>query len=103
MRTCLYVLLLGVSSPGWAQDLPDSGLPDGSVDQGSAQGMTEENEPQGGPCLASKDCSQGFACAGGRCVPGKPKNVGCTSTPAALLTAAALFLAMRGWRSKQRA
>ena len=104
MRTCLFVLLLGVSSPGWAQDLPDAGLPDGSVEQGSAEGMTEENEPQGGPCLDSKDCTQGFACVGGRCVPVvKPKNVGCTSTPAALLAAGALFLVMRGGRSKQRA
>ncbi len=95
MRTCLFVLLLGVTSPGWAQNLPDSGLPDGSVEQGSAQGMTEENEPQGGPCLDSKDCTQGFACVGGRCVPVKPKNVGCTSSPAALLAAGALFLFLR--------
>ncbi len=95
MRTCLFVLLLGVSSPGWAQDLPDSGLPDGSVGEGSAEGMTEENDPQGGPCLESKDCSQGFACAGRRCVPVKPKNLGCTSSPGVLVAAGALLLALR--------
>ncbi|MDP2273781.1 MAG: hypothetical protein Q8K32_23780 [Archangium sp.] len=99
MRTCLFVLLLGVSTPGWAQDLPDSGLPDGSVEGGSAEGMTEENDPQGGPCLESKDCAQGFACSGARCVPVKPKNVGCTSAPAALVAAGAVFLALRRRRS----
>jgi uncharacterized protein (TIGR03382 family) len=81
MRTCLFIVLVTLSSPAWAQDLPDSGLPDGSVDQGSAEGMSEENDPQGGPCLDSKECGQGFACVSQRCVPTKPKTVGCASMP----------------------
>lgn len=95
MRTCLFILLLGVMTPARAQELPDSGLPDGSVEEGSAEGMTEENDPSGGPCLDSKDCTQGFACSGGRCVPVKPKNLGCSTTPAVLLAAGALVLAVR--------
>jgi hypothetical protein len=73
-----------VTAPARAQELPDAGLPDGSVGEGSAEGMSEENDPQGGPCLDSKDCSQGFACVSQRCVPTKPKTVGCTSMPGAI-------------------
>ena len=98
MRTCLFFLLLAVSSPAQAQDLPDSGLPDGSVDMGSAQGTSEENDPQGGPCLLSKDCGQGFACEGRRCVPVKPRSVGCSAAPGLLLGAAALVAVLRGRR-----
>jgi uncharacterized protein (TIGR03382 family) len=94
MRTCLFIVLLGVvahSAPAWSQDLPDSGLPDGSVGEGSAEGMSEENDPQGGPCLTSKDCSQSFACVSQRCVPIKPKTVGCASMPGTIpLTLVAL-------------
>jgi hypothetical protein len=87
MRTCLFIVLLGVTAvamPSRAQDLPDSGLPDGSVDEGSSEGMSEENDPQGGPCLDSKDCTQGFSCVSQRCVPTKPKTVGCASMPGAI-------------------
>jgi uncharacterized protein (TIGR03382 family) len=80
MRTCL-IMLMTVAMTTWAQDLPDSGLPDASVEEGSAEGMSEENDPQGGPCLDSKDCSQGFACSGQRCIPVKPKNLGCSALP----------------------
>ena len=95
MRTCLFIVLLGLSSAAWAQDLPDSGLPDGSVEGGSAEGMSEENDPQGGPCLVSKDCSQGFACAGGRCVPVRPKTVGCSAAPGLLLGAVVVVASLR--------
>ncbi len=95
MRTCLFIILFGWSSVVWAQDLPDSGLPDASVEGGSAQGMSEENDPQGGPCLVSKDCSQGFACVDARCIPVKPKSVGCSAAPELLLGAAALVAILR--------
>lgn len=95
MRTCLFIVLLGVAAPAMAQALPDSGLPDASVEGGSAEGMTEENDPQGGPCLLSKDCAQGFACVNARCVPTKTKNVGCTAVPAAALVAVAIVLALK--------
>ena len=77
----MLLLVTAAAGPAWAQDLPDSGLPDGSVGEGSAEGMSEENDPQGGPCLDSKDCTQGFACVSARCVPVKPKSVGCASMP----------------------
>ena len=95
MRTCLFIVLLAVTSPVWAQELPDSGLPDGSIGEGSAEGMTEENDPQGGPCLVSKDCSQGFACVDARCVPVKPKSIGCSAAPVGLVMAGAIGLALR--------
>lgn len=95
MRTCLFIVLLAVTSPAWAQELPDSGLPDGSIGEGSAEGMSEENDPQGGPCLASKDCSQGFACVDARCVPTKPKILGCNAAPVGLLLVGAAGLALR--------
>lgn len=98
MRTCLFILLVGLVSSAWGQDLPDSGLPDAAVEGGSAEGTTEENDPQGGPCLDSKDCSQGFACVGGRCVPVKPKVIGCSAAPEGLLGAAGLLLAWRRLR-----
>lgn len=95
-------MLLGVTAvttvamPARAQELPDSGLPDGSVDEGSAEGMSEENDPQGGPCLDSKDCTQGFGCVAQRCVPTKPKTVGCASMPGAIpLALAALGTLLR--------
>lgn len=94
MRTCLFILFLGLSSSAWAQDLPDSGLPDASVG-GSIDGTSEESDPQGGPCLVSKDCSQGFACAEGRCVPVKPKIVGCSAAPGLLLGVTALVALFR--------
>lgn len=90
MRPSLFICLFGLCSAAWAQDLPDSGLPDASVEGGSAQGTSEENDPQGGPCLESKDCSQGFACSAGRCVPVKPKSVGCSAAPGLMLGAAAV-------------
>lgn len=89
MRPCLFIFLFGLSTAAWGQDLPDSGLPDASVG-GSTDGTSEENDPQGGPCLVSKDCTQGFACAGGRCVPVTPKTVGCSAGPELLLGAAGL-------------
>lgn len=95
MRTCLFIVLLGVAAPVWGQELPDSGLPDGSVEEGSAEGMTEENDPRGGPCLESRDCSQGFACVGARCIPVKPKNASCSTVPAAVLAAGAIAFALR--------
>ena len=95
MRTCLFIVLLGVAAPPMAQALPDSGLPDASVEGGSAEGMTEENDPQGGPCLLSKDCAQGFGCVNARCVPTKAKNVGCTVVPGAALLAGAIVLVLK--------
>lgn len=99
MRTCLFFLLLASSAPALGQDLPDSGLPDGSVEIGSAEGTSEENDPQGGPCLVTKDCTQGFACEGGRCVPVKVKSVGCSAVPELLLGAAACVALIRRRRS----
>jgi hypothetical protein len=99
MRTLLFSFFLAVAAPAWAQDLPDSGLPDGGVDQGSAQGMTEENDPQGGPCLVAKDCTQGFSCVNARCVPIKPKSIGCGSAPGGAVLAGAILLALRRRRS----
>ena len=95
MRTSLFVILLGVAAPAWGQGLPDSGLPDASVEAGSAQGMTEENDPQGGPCLEPKECAQGFSCVGGRCVPAKPKNAGCSVMPVGLVAAGLMAFALR--------
>ena len=46
--------------------------------------MSEENDPQGGPCLETKDCTQGFACVSQRCVPTKPTTVGCASMPGSI-------------------
>jgi hypothetical protein len=99
MRTCLFVLVLGLAVPAWAQELPDSGLPDGGVETGSAQGNTEENDPNAGPCLVAKDCAQGFSCVNERCVPAKTKNAGCGAVPGAGLMAGALVLALRRRRS----
>ena len=99
MRTCLFILLMAVPMPSLAQELPDSGLPDASVEGGSAEGMTEENDPKGGPCLNSKDCSQGFACTAQRCVPVKPRNAGCSSVPVVVLAAGALALGLRRRRA----
>ena len=81
--------------PCRAQDLPDSGLPDGAVDMGGADRMTEEADPQGGPCLVPKDCPQAFTCVDARCVPAKPKTVGCTSVPAVVAVAGAIVLLAR--------
>ena len=100
MRTCLFFLLLSLSSVALAQELPDSGLPDGAVDTGSAEGTSEENDPQGGPCLTTKDCGQHFSCDGARCVPVKVKSVGCSAAPELLLGAAALAALLR--RRSQR-
>ena len=85
---------MAVASPSWAQELPDAGLPDGSVGEGSAEGMSEENDPQGGPCLVSKDCAQGFGCVAQRCVPTKPKTVGCASMPGSIPLALTALAAM---------
>ena len=95
MRTLLISFFLAVAAPAWAQELPDAGLPDAGVEGGSAQGMTEENDPQGGPCLTAKDCTQGFACVSQRCVPVKPKNLGCNAAPVGAMLAGALLLALR--------
>src|SRR3954468_21917658 len=96
MRTCLFIVLVAVAIPSWAQELPDGGLPDGGSEGGSAEGMTEENDPQGGPCLESRECGQGFACVSQRCVPTKPKTVGCSAIPVeALAVLGALGLALR--------
>ena len=99
MRTCLFVLFFAVAVPAGAQELPDSGLPDGGVEMGTAMGMTEENDPNAGPCLLPKDCGQGFSCVNARCVPVKPKNVGCGAVPEAALVAGAVVLALRRRRS----
>lgn len=87
-------MTLLVALPAVGQELPDSGLPDGSVGMGGADQTNEEND-QGGPCVTSADCDRGFACTNSRCVPTKVKNVGCTTTGGALFALAALALARR--------
>lgn len=99
MRTSLFFLALVVAAPAPAQELPDAGLPDGGVEMGMAMGMTEENDPNTGPCLLPKDCGQGFSCVNNRCVPVKPKNVGCGAVPGMALLAGAIVLALRRRRS----
>lgn len=95
MRTCLFVMLLGVAAPASAQDLPDAGLPDGSVGMSGADRETEEAETQGGPCLSSRDCGQGFGCEGQRCVPTRPVTVGCDAAPQGLVVLGAVAALIR--------
>jgi len=78
-----------VGAPAAAQELPDSGLPDGSVGMGGADQTNEEND-LGGPCVTSTECDRGFACTNGRCTPTKVKNLGCTSGGGELLLPPAL-------------
>jgi hypothetical protein len=95
MKTHLYLVLLAVSSVGWAQELPDAGLPDASVGEGGADRGSEENDPNGGPCLDAKSCGQGFGCVEGRCVPQKPITVGCSTVGLSMLPWGLLLLAWR--------
>jgi uncharacterized protein (TIGR03382 family) len=96
MRTCLIVVLFAAASPGWAQDLPDAGLPDaGDVGQGGADRDTEEADQSGGPCLDSRDCDRLFTCEAQRCVPVKPVSVGCSAAPVGLFAALGLLALAR--------
>ena len=78
-----------------AQDIPDSGLPDASVGQGSAQQGTEENDPNNVPCIDSNTCSNGFQYVNTRCVPRPVKNVGCQAVPGAMLLGGLAFALRR--------
>lgn len=85
-----------------AQDLPDAALPDASVGEGGAGQSSEENDT-GSPCLDARDCTGGFTCDQGRCVPGTVKKVGCGGTAAlgTLVLGAGLLLTRRR-RSRAR-
>lgn len=87
-------MTLFVAAPAVAQELPDAGLPDGSVGMGGADQTNEEND-LGGPCVTSNECDRGFACTNGRCTPTKVKNLGCASAGGELLLLAALLWARR--------
>ena len=78
-----------------AQDIPDSGLPDGGVvGSGGAEQASPENDPNATSCLDAKACDMGFDCVNGRCVPRAVKNVGCSAVPGALVLGA-LVVALR--------
>lgn len=88
-------MLLVVVAPAAAQELPDAGLPDGSVGMSGADRDTEEADTQGGPCLMTRDCGQGFTCEGQRCVPMKPISVGCGAAPQGLVLLGAVAALLR--------
>ncbi len=94
MRTLLFLLML-VAVPVAAQELPDAGLPDGSVGSGGADRGSEEYDPNAASCLDSKSCTRGFECVDARCVPVPVKQAGCSAAPAGLWLLAALAIGAR--------
>lgn len=90
------LLLSTFATAAWAQDLPDAAIPDASVGEGGAGQSSEEND-KSSPCLDTRDCTGGFTCAQGRCVPGTVRKVGCGGTAAlgTLLLGAGLVLTRR--------
>lgn len=91
----LLLSTLGASA-AWAQDLPDASIPDASVGEGGAGQSSEEND-KSSPCLDSRDCTGGFTCSEGRCVPGTVTKAGCGGSAAlgTLLLGAGLVLTRR--------
>ncbi len=74
-------------------------LPDASVDQGSAQGGSEENDTPT-TCMSDTDCDNGSACSNHVCVyrPSRTAtNEGC-STAGAWLMGPLAVLALRRYR-----
>lgn len=93
LRRLALVFALVTASTVLAQDLPDAGLPDASVGEGGADRDTEEGDSGGGPCLSANECTMGFTCTSGRCVPAPVQDVGCRAAPvSALLLAGLVFL-----------
>lgn len=93
-RLALSFALL-TASLALAQDLPDAGLPDGSVGQGGADRASEESDTGGGPCLTSNECTMGFACVDARCVPAPVTNAGCSATALSAVAALGLLFLVR--------
>ncbi len=90
------LLVLCLAPVGFAQDLPDAGLPDASVGEGGADRDNEEND-QGGPCRSASDCQGAFTCENGRCVPTQVVDASCGVAPGGLLLwLAALCFRRRG-------
>lgn len=97
-----WILAAGLYATGAVAqhaDLPDAGLPDASVGGTGAERASEEEEDAlDAPCLADRDCDQGFTCTGGRCAWQRYRDatlVGCDSAPG--LSLLALALAARGY------
>ncbi|MGV3621189.1 MAG: hypothetical protein ACO1OB_10250 [Archangium sp.] len=96
LRHLAVVLVLVTSGAAHAQELPDAGLPDASVGEGGADRESEESDLGGGPCLTSNECTMGFSCMSGRCVPAPVTNAGCSAMPSSVLAVlGALFLVRR--------
>lgn len=91
-RRFALVLFLTVGTLALAQELPDAGLPDGSVGQGGADRDNEESDGTNDPCLDSRTCSNGFTCVDARCVPAPVKDLGCSSVPGLMVALAALLV-----------
>ena len=95
LRRLALVFALLTTSVAAAQDLPDAGLPDGSVGQGGADRDSEESDMGGGPCLTSNECTMGFACVDARCVPSAVTDVGCSTTALSAVAALGLLFLVR--------
>ena len=95
MNRLLLALWLTLGPAAWPQDTPDANdVPDASVGQGGAEQTSEEND-LGPPCLDSRACDLGMACVGGRCVPTKPRTIGCGALPLAAVAPLALLALVR--------
>ena len=95
MNRLVLAVGLALCVAAWAQDTPDAAaVPDASAGQGGAEQTSEEND-KGPPCLDSRSCDNGTTCVGGRCVPTKPRSIGCAAAGAGPLLLGGLFALAR--------
>jgi hypothetical protein len=68
MRRWLFLSCIWAATAAAQVDLPDAGLPDGSVGGSGAERASEEEEDGlDHPCVLDRDCDRGFRCEAGRC------------------------------------
>ncbi len=97
----ILALMTVLAVPAAAQFF-DASVPDASVGEGGPDRSSEENDPNGQPCLDSRSCDRGFACQNGRCLPQARSSSGCAQAPAAVLVVAGALVALR-FKSARRA